>query len=204
MRKKIGLTRILAFSLAFCLIFSVGCGKGDSGTGDGGKTDGTETVYLLNAYRKSISVDEEYQLEVINAGGAAIVWSADDKKVVSVDGNGLVIGLTEGQTKVRAKVGEQVLICEIKVKIKLSEYVEIVLPKEVKGSITLSVGSSYTFSPELSGSDENARIVLTSDSESVRVDGYTVTAVSQVNNAVLTFSCDLIGVEPLTVYVTVV
>ena len=200
MCKKIGFTRILALSLAVCLIFFVGCGN----AGDGGKTDGTATGYLLNAFRKSISVDEEYQLEVLNAGDAAIVWSADDKKVVSVDGNGLVVGLKEGQTKVRARIGEQVLICEIKVEIKLSEYVEIILPKEVDDTLTLSVGSSYTFSPELSGSDEQARIVLTSDSESVRVDGYTVTAVSQVNNAVLTFSCDLIGVEPLTVYVKVV
>ncbi|MBO4594231.1 MAG: Ig-like domain-containing protein [Clostridia bacterium] len=200
MYKKMRFVTVVLLTVV-CLIAAVtfsGC------SADGGKRETDGKAYALSALKKTISVDEEYQLEVIGADGAEVIWSADDKTVVSVSENGLVKGLKEGTTKVYAKIGERTLSCEITVRIKLTEYAEIVLTNETDDEIKLTVGDEYVFAPILTGERTDAVVVLTSASDSVRVDGYTVTAVSAVFRAELTFSCDLAGVMPLTVYVTVI
>ena len=192
----------LIFFTALCVILSVVLTAGCNGNNADGK-DGGNNAYVLSALKKTVNVDEEYQLEVVGVTDEKVVWSVDDKKVASVSENGLVTGLTEGNTKVWARVNGKRLSCEITVKIKLVEYVEIRLPNEVDDTITLLVGNSYTFAPELVGTDENAQIFLVSDSDCVTVNGYTVTAVATVENAKLTFTCSLSGVVPVVVYVTV-
>lgn len=193
--------KVLVLFISLCLVLSVGL---TAGCNKNEPDDDSPKTYVLSALKKTINVDEEYQLEVVGATNEKISWSVDDKKVASVSENGLVKGLTEGNTKVWARVNGKQLSCEIVVKIKLVDYVEISLPNEVDDTITLLVGNSYTFAPELIGTDENAQIILTTDSSSLTVDGYTITAVSKVENAKLTFTCNLDGVSPVVFYVTVV
>lgn len=190
---------LMVASLLLTVGFSFGCNKDNDG-----KKEKPSSIYALSALQKTITIDEEYQLEVIGAKGESITWSVDDKRVASISENGLVKGVLEGSTKVYARVNGQVLSCEIIVKIKLVDYIEITLPNEADNQITLAVGGSYTFVPELTGGYESSQIVLTSNSASITINGFTITAVSKVENARLTFSCNLSGVEPLVVYVTVV
>ncbi len=193
--------KVLVLFISLYLVLSVGL---TAGCNKNEPDDDSPKTYVLSALKKTINVDEEYQLEVVGATNEKISWGVDDKKVASVSENGLVKGLTEGNTKVWARVNGKQLSCEIVVKIKLVDYVEISLPNEVDDTITLLVGNSYTFAPELIGTDENAQIILTTDSSSLTVDGYTITAVSKVENAKLTFTCNLDGVSPVVFYVTVV
>ena len=202
MYKNMFVKRVLVLLTAVCLLLSVCCALGCN-DGDGGETP-PSTTYVLSAYKKTIAIDEEYQLEVLDSEGKTIVWSVDDRRVATVDQNGLVQGVKEGTTKVYARIDEQVLSCEITVKVSLIGFVEITLPNELGNQITIEVLGNYTFAPVLEGTQENAQIYLTSDSTCVSVDGFTITGVSKVENAKLTFTCSLSGVAPLVVYVTVV
>ena len=202
MYKNMFMKKVLVLLTALCLLLSVCCAFGCN-DGDGGETP-PSTTYVLSAYKKTIAIDEEYQLEVMDAEGKTITWSVDDRRVATVSENGLVQGITEGTTKVYARIDEQVLSCEITVKVSLFDFVEITLPNELENQITIEVLGSYTFAPVLVGAQESAQIYLTSDSASVTVEGFTITGVSAVANAKLTFTCSLSGVAPLVVYVTVV
>ena len=210
MFKNMNLKRVFVLLTAVLMLltmcFAVGCKKNNNEKEDngGGDKPTTEVTYVLSALKKTITIDEEYQLEVVGVTDETVTWIVDNKLVATVTDNGLVKGIKVGTTKVRARVGEQELVCEISVQIKLVNYVEIVLPNESDLNVELNVGRTYTFVPELKGTEESAQITLTSDSASVTVSGYTITAVSAVENAKITFSCSLSGVAPLVVYVTVV
>ena len=195
---------LTAVLMLFTMTFAVGCNKNNENkdNGDGDKPQ-TEATYALSALKKTINIDQEYQLEVVGVTDETVTWIVYDKTVASVTDNGLVKGLKEGSTKVLARVGDKELVCEIIVQIKLVEYAEICLPNESDYNVNLRVGDTYVFVPELKGVTENAQITLTSDSASVTVNGYSITAVSAVENAKITFSCSLSGVAPLVVYVTV-
>ena len=209
MFKNMNLKRIFvvltAVLMLLTMFFTVGCQKNkDENKDDGGDKPTTEVTYALSALKKTITIDEEYQLEVVGVTDETVKWIVDDKKVATVTENGLVKGIKVGATKVRARVGDKELVCEIAVQIKLVNYVTIELPNESDTNITLMVGGTYTFAPIIKGTEESAQITLTSDSANVTVNGYTITAVSAVENAKITISCSLSGVAPLVVFVTVV
>jgi len=207
MYKNITLKRLFIIMLSVCVLFatalSVGCAKEEGGNG-GEETPPPTVTYVLSAQRKTIDVDEEYQLSVIDLPqGVSVKWSVANDKIASITDSGLVTGVGIGETKVTAKVEDQTLECTIIVKLTLNQVAEIVLPAEVDNVIELGVGDTYTFAPQLIGSDEQATFTLTSASDAVSVDGLTVTANSISENVVVTISCNIAGVAPITVYVNV-
>jgi len=161
-------------------------------------------TYVLSAMRKTLSLDEEYQLSVIGeTDGKTVVWDSKDVTVATVT-NGLVKGVGVGETVITARIDDQVLECEIKVEIVLETYLEITLPLEVDNQIQLTVGDEYTFQPELTGeANQTVTFTLTCGSEALAVDGLTITANSVATDVEVTISCNVQGVEPLTVLVSV-
>ena len=181
---------------------STGCNEKNQNNQGG---EQSSQVYILSALKKTIAVDGEYQLSVVDLPkGTNVTWSVNDTKVASVTENGLVKGLKVGKTKVIARVGNQVLECEITVQVMLEEYLEIVFPNEPDNQISLERGGSYTFAPELSNGDKNVQYTITSSSSSILVSGLKITAISAVSNATITITCNLSDVAPVVFTVTVV
>ncbi|MBQ3493621.1 MAG: Ig-like domain-containing protein [Clostridia bacterium] len=203
MYKSMSLKKILAIILSICLLLTIGSAFGCNDKKP--STQQPNKVYVLSALKKTIAVDAEYQLFVVDLpSGKQVKWSVNDTKVATVSNDGLVKGVKEGTTKVIARVDGQVLECEITVKVMLENYVEIVFANEVDNQITLAVGDSYTLAPSLSDGNQNVQFSITSNSSAVSINGLTITAESAVTDAILTVTCNQSGVASVTLKITVI
>lgn len=191
--------KILIITLSI-LTFVLGLGAGCNKPEEQPKVQS----YVMSALRKTIGLESEYQLSIIGLEeGKAAVWSSNNVSVATVSANGLVKGVGIGQSLITARVGDKILECEIIVDVILEEVLQITLPKEVDDSITLLVGDSYTFVPELSDGSTQAQFTISSSSNAVTVDGLTITAKSAAENVEITIACNVEGVAPIIMYVTI-
>lgn len=99
-----------------------------------------------------------------NSTDMTIEWSSTDPTVASVDQNGLVTGLSVGETEITAACGGKSVTCKIIV-------ISSVIPTESirisQRSVTIAIGATSTVKAELTPSDSNQGIIWSIEDESI-------------------------------------
>ncbi|NQY06907.1 MAG: Ig-like domain-containing protein [Flavobacteriaceae bacterium] len=91
-------------SLTFITLFFVGC------IGEDVIDDAVDPEVRITNSTTSIAVGETYQFEATyfnnigQADQATLLWSVSDESLISIDGNGLATGLSEGEVSISVQV----------------------------------------------------------------------------------------------------
>ena len=152
---------------------------------------------FLNYHEITLNVDYTKQLKVVNAGEKEIEWVALDTAIATVTKNGLVKGISNGETKVRATVGGITFECVVKVTLSNVSVPELKLNENTSnGNYIITIGkgalNAYTIEPYLTGGDDSEQLVytLTTQSTDVRINGLTVEGVNVAENVEVVVSCE--------------
>lgn len=139
------LKKIAAFAcaaaLSGALAFSLtACGDNNDNKGDGGDgTNTTQDALKLDKSTASVKVGETVTVKVTAGLTGLVTWSSSDPTVASVTGSGngnssgVIKGLKEGTTTIKAKAGDYEATCSVTVEAK-----DVVVDKGEKKEIVFS------------------------------------------------------------------
>lgn len=128
----------LAIMLALgMMLLATGCDGCNQGNG------GEENEPTLSQTNVAMDVFEKVQLKVLYWDGE-VIWTSGNEKVVTVSEEGILCGVSQGETKVEANLGEEKLTCSVTVF--PSENVPMLFVKGAE-SLELLVGDSYAVEP---------------------------------------------------------
>ncbi len=168
--------------LSFLTIAFTGCKKNDK--------------MFLNYHEITVNVDYTKQLKVVNVGEREVEWVALDTAIATVTKNGLVKGISNGQTKVRATVDGITFECVVKVTLSNVSVPELKLNENTSnGDYIITIGkgalNAYTLEPYLTGVEDSEQLVytLSTQSTNVRINGLTVEGVNVAENVEVVVSC---------------
>ena len=120
----------------------------------------------MNKTKKTVYVDETYQLEVLGGKGD-ITWKSSDKKIAKVSSKGKVTALKPGTVTITAKKGSKTYKCKITVKWPPEDGVtktkKIDLPNGAYGEtyeFTLKGKSTVTITAKINSGTDSLYIVL--------------------------------------------
>ena len=196
--------RIIRFFMSIALIFTVlfsivGCKKEQSEQPQNEPTKPQEQVVEISDTVLEMIVGDVKQLTITNVpNGAQIDWITSNSNVVVVS-EGTVTAIDYGTAVISVLVGEQQLFCEVVVGFDYESIPVLKLENEVQtnGQYTfrLYVQDSYTFTPVLmcEGEKLTTSFTLTTQSNCVSVNGMTIVAESETENAELLLSCTYEG-----------
>ncbi|MBO4594389.1 MAG: Ig-like domain-containing protein, partial [Clostridia bacterium] len=154
---KNGIKKSLLFYLFTVLLTCIsaavllGCG-GKSDNGKEKPIENEETVIALTEYSISIKTGETYAIEVLNAEGE-IEFSSRNVSVATVDGNGTVTGVADGETVIDVECGNDSLELNVTVTESLAEGVDFRLNAV---SSQIYVGYELTLTPKITIGRETA------------------------------------------------
>ena len=108
LNKLVRLTLTAVFVSLACLLMMTACG--------GGGGEGSHTVSLsLKQGSVSLKVGEQTVIEVVDGFIGEVTFSSSNPLIASVDGNGKVEGLSEGNCLINVKSGDSVAKCNVSV-----------------------------------------------------------------------------------------
>ncbi len=125
---------MLVLGITFLATGCDGCNQEDGG-------DKNEPT--LSQTNVAMDVFEKVQLKVLYWDGE-VIWTSGNEKIVTVSETGMVCGVSQGETKVEANLGDVQLICNITVFPNTN--VPMLFVKGVE-SVELLAGDSYTVKP---------------------------------------------------------
>lgn len=113
--KKKLLASVLAVSMMTCLAVGIASCRDDSSSSSSSSEESIEKPsFELNVFRHRMLVNTSYQLFVEADEGVDVsncVWTSSNPNVVSVDSNGLVLAIGEGEATVTVTAGEYSSSC---------------------------------------------------------------------------------------------
>ena len=136
MRKRVGYIWLL---LILCLSFLIGCQNSENQSSNDSSNKQETFVLSLNKTAMALLVGEEEVLTTNYNGTEEVVWLVDNETICSVS-DGLVKGLSAGQTTVSAMVAGQTAKCEVKVNAVDKALLSFELGNQ---NIELEVGETY-------------------------------------------------------------
>ena len=176
----------LCLLLPLCLL--VGCnGNGGDTTSNSGVTEKKEGIELSVGTRMTIGVGETKQIQAINMKNNAqmtnVVWTSEDPTVATVDYNGNVTGVADGETTITAASidGKYKASCKVSV-----SSVLIGMNFE-SASIEMEKGSKTTLNLILNPANlEGVQLTwMTGDPKVATVDNGVVTAVGNGSTSII-------------------
>lgn len=191
MHKNKFLSIVLAVVFSLCIVCFGACKKAEEQP-----SVDEPTTYALNELSIALNVDETFQLQVLGADeNEEIKWTTDNASVAKVV-DGVVTGVAPGKANVRATIDGKSLICKIVVSFAYDNAVYLTLENEIEvdGSyyLTLLKGETYTLSPALIDGEkvEDVRFIVQCENVALEILETTIKAVSIVENAKITVSCN--------------
>ena len=158
---------LLAFTLAAC---------------GGGGGVATVTNVTIDGGDRSIAVGATQTLEatVVVTGGAsrAVTWSTSDASIVSVSGNGTIVGVAPGSAEITATSSVDPARADT-ITVTVTETTGVTGVTVTPASASVAVGATVTLSASVQGSGVSQDVVWTSSNTAVAtVDAGLVTGVS--------------------------
>ncbi len=130
-------------SLLFIPFLLGGCNNSSNASKESGtSTNVTEANISLTESKISLMEGETHQLEaIVKRTGSLIFWSIRDNDIASIDDDGLVTALKEGETMAYAKCGKDVAMCAVRVN-KLDASSDLYLISD-KTSFNLNINDTF-------------------------------------------------------------
>lgn len=186
-----------------CVLCFVGC-KGDGETSSS-SSEAKKSNIEFAQNEITLSVGDSVQAEVITSKkNVYVFWSIRDENIATISDDGVITGITEGQTICYASFSGETVMCLVKVTaVSAKPMLSISLPYPQE--ITLYVGDTLDLRAVVKLGDavlESVEVTYTTSSASVAtMDGGKVTACG-VGVATITLSATYEG-QPASVSVTV-
>ena len=198
---------LLVFALSVVLLIGASCTNSQSSQSQ----QPEQPIYVLNEPVLELNVGDMFSLSVLGLKGGEIVeWRSMQANIASIDSQGLVTAKAPGETKVIVTVNQQTLSCIINVSVKLNFLPVFELQgmqkQDGEYKVALMLGDEYTLNPvlELDGETLEVQFTLTSNDSAVSIDGNTLCALAETQEAQILVSCQYESkTYSLVCYVTV-
>ena len=146
--------KILTFiSLSAVLLVSVCLFAGCSEDGENGKgSPVVEDYFTISKNNYLLELLETAKLSVSTNISGKLVWNSDNESVVTVDEDGYIKGVGEGNATVSVTLGDKTLTCRVTVS--ASEYVPAIVLEEAD-ELDFYIGDKYDLKPFISYKGES-------------------------------------------------
>ena len=135
--------------------------------------NGTVAVVSVALDVTSVTLEEMQTTRLVatvspgDATDKTVTWTSSDSSIATVNQEGLVTGIKEGQATITAKAGEKSAECVVTVKKKV---VPVTAVSINKSSLALTIGESETLTATVSPEDATDKTVTWSSSDATVVD----------------------------------
>lgn len=137
----------------------------------------SETKITLSQSDVSLYAGQTVQLSASSNGGGTIAWDSSDNSVATVDDNGVVTGVSEGNTTIIASSDGVSASCAVKVSATQTTISAT--------SLSIKVGETATLTVDVDGADHNVKWE-SSNAEVASVDGNGVVTGKSAGTATIT------------------
>ena len=185
---KLKNVRCVQIVLCLVLLFSLGCkGKQDLPLDEDNLVEvGISEMTMLETLSLEEGRYKKLDLKIEPKGDYEVVWQSSNESVAVV-ADGLVVGISAGQTDITATVQEKSVVCHVTVTSK-----ESMIPSEDSGerlvlelekTLALQTGESYQFSLVVKPEGEHDVIWLSSDKKIVSVSENGIVTANRTGDA---------------------